>query len=369
VEKIGIIVGGGSGPILAEVLINFLKRVGEEKYGLEFEFYVNSYSPVLLIETEKEGEKWYKLPEGLEIEPFSTYTKADEHSPEKIKEETDKIIDLLKAWHKKGIKYIFRTSINADVLYKLRQKVKAVKIITSTFNNNKVLIIRDEFQGFYANDTWKYEKDKEEITGTFHFSKEGFKDLIDIANEKAVNFFGEKKIDKKLFIYKHHLFDGHIKKWIEGKNYEILQPDTGSSETVNKLIEENKNHNLLILASNEFGDVIYEFLLNLEGKIRYKIALFTENYYLKYPKFIVYQTVHGSADDKEPEAVLPIATIRIAAKILSEIIKNTKILSRVNAESKTILIDYLIKNELLEQQSFSLYTITNQIIKTYKYGN
>ncbi len=361
-HKIGIIVGKGSGRILAEAFITYLKQVGEKKHGQKFEFYVNAKSPVELSETQKEGGLWYRLPTKLEIAEFSTYTDGD-HSKKGINDEIKGIVDLLNVWKKAGIKYIFRTSINADILYALRKKVKAVKVINSNFNQNKILIIRDEFQGFYANDSWEYNDNEKKIEGKLHFSKANFETLIDISNKKAKTYF-KKNSFLKFAIYKHHLFDGYIEKWIKDKDteYKLLQPDTGNSEFLNTLINKT-GENILVLASNEYGDVIHEYLLNLEGKLMYKIALFTKNYYLKYPKFIVYQTVHGSADDKKTENILPIATLRIAADILYEILQNSEIKENTDRDSRKVLIKALSSNQSIEEyKNFDLYKITHQII-------
>lgn len=359
-HKIGIIVGGGSGKILTEVFINFLKQA-EEIFNLDFKFYVNSICPTKIKNTN--GKLKFRLPEELDYPQFSTSSSHNDNSEEEVTE----LIELLNAWDKEGIKYIFRTSINADILYKLREKVEGIKIIESNFNNNKLIIVRDEIQGFYANDFWTHTTDK--IEAKLHFSKENFKKLIYFSERIAKEIFNDSK-PEILAIYKHHLFNGYIEKWInqyaKEKNLKIktLQPDTGSSKIINSIISE-QNKNYLIIAGNEYGDVIHEDILNIEGKLKYKIALFTKNYYLNYSNYEVIQTVHGSADDKNGQ-VLPIATIRIAAYILSQIIKNpkisTKIINDVDKLSKQILIKYLKDNNGLEYQNYDTLNISSKFI-------
>ena len=121
-------------------------------------------------------------------------------------------------------------------------------------------------------------------------------------------------------VYKFHLFDGVFSAWAKewskehGVKVDFVQPDT-----VNRnLLAFGIRGRQLIIAGNEWADIMHVVLLNIFGLGVQEIRC-TGNVYLHPNVYGLseYQTVHGSADDIAVKGLVnPAATIRAAASIL-----------------------------------------------------
>ena len=143
--------------------------------------------------------------------------------------------------------------------------------------------------------------------------------LLDYSLERARKLWGG--VDKILLVYKFHLFDGVLSAWADewsvqrgGIPVQFVQPDTANRNLLAHGIQGKQ----LVLAGNEWADIMHVILLDMFGKITQEERC-TENVYL-HPSvggLVEYQTVHGSADDIAGKGLVnPSATIRAAAAIL-----------------------------------------------------
>jgi tartrate dehydrogenase/decarboxylase / D-malate dehydrogenase len=93
----------------------------------------------------------------------------------------------------------------------------------------------------------------------------------------------------------------------------LCQPDTANRN----LIEHGLGRRTLLIAGNEWADIMHVMLLDRFGRHRQENRC-TENHHL-HPDvrgLVEYQTVHGSADDiAGRDEVNPTATIRAAAAV------------------------------------------------------
>lgn len=293
--KIGIIVGKGTGKELKEVFVNFVTQVG--KYlGKKIELKVCDYE-------------------------FNTYNSLIHFDPFKAKQICKKELIILKNFYQRFFKengrIIFKTAINAETLYRLRKWGKCIKIIPiSIENNRKILILRDEMQGYYTNDRYYITNDKIVFCGSF--LKNNFRKLLILANSLASKYLG--KTYETWFVYKHHLFSNIMEKWIIefAPTVRLIQPN----HMTQMLLDSDKriNKNIAIIIGNEIGDILHEVLLYVWG-IGKRETSYCKNIYLNknVEGLIEYQTVHGSADELEgKDKVIPIATLKIAGEIFEE---------------------------------------------------
>lgn len=310
--KIGIIVGAGTGGQLANIFKDFLSRLVAKYTDKSVEF----------LDDLDENEHPFVY---HSYQSLVTATGNDTSQFNKIsRSEVARLVNLTKKWHKSGVKTIFRTSINAEALYLFRQKVKAVKIFgLETVSGSRILFVRDQTEGFYANTVFNLSKDLNEIYFSGKFTKEHQQRVMRYAINEA-NIFMQEQPFEKWAIYKYHLFGNILEKWLLEVDNAIIanQPDNGLTELNSILSKERRaestKRNILLVCSNEVGDIVYETILGILN-IEVKLELYSRNLYMS--RFfrggmLEYQTVHGSADDiAGTENVLPNATLRIAADI------------------------------------------------------
>lgn len=317
--KIGIIIGAGSGKRLAGIFEEFLTKLGQ-KHGVKVK--------CLKDPDEKDLRPYYHSYQSLEAISGGDSAVFKTTS----EKEVEALFKTVTKWHKAGVKAIFRTAINAETLYLFRQEVKAIKEFTiNTQHGRKILFIRDQTEGFYANTKYFVNEEVGEITFEGKYSKVYQQEIVKYAARRAYEKFNGLPFEKWA-IYKHHLFGDALQSWLREADEDIIvyQPDTGLTE-LHKFFDppeaKRDPQNLVVICSNEVGDVIYESLIkDLDGSA--KLMLFSKNVYMVEPLsglFYDYQTVHGSADDKvtlneEDEEILPYATFRIAAEIAEDII-------------------------------------------------
>jgi tartrate dehydrogenase/decarboxylase / D-malate dehydrogenase len=312
VFKIGVIVGAGTGMHLADIFKSFLRGLVETYSDLSVEF----------VEDLKTADSPYIY---HSYKSLSDFAQGNVEVFDKTsRSEAQRLLDCTEEWFHKGVRTIFRTSINAEALYLFRQKVKAVKVFgLETPGGSRLLFVRDQAEGFYANINYEIGKSRDVITFTGQYTRQQQQAVARYAVQAAEKFMDGRPYEK-WSVYKHHLFADMIETWVREvePSYLSYQPENALTQLY-KLVGQNQEggqntKNLLIVCSNEVGDMIYEAILgviNLEAKLE----LYSRNIYCTLPftgTLTEYQTVHGSADDiADTDKVIPFATLRIAADI------------------------------------------------------
>jgi isocitrate/isopropylmalate dehydrogenase len=323
--KIGLIRGGGTGGQLLAIFENFLTVVAQE-LGKEILF---------VRDTDKKGREYIYH----SYKSLSAVAVTERDFKQLSKKDAKRLQTTMERWNEEGFRHVFRTSINAEALYYFRKKVGAVKeSIVPSVHGNLLIFIRDQTEGFYTND--RYRVTDEKITFTGSYTKAAQHRVAKYALQRGREIF--KTEDFECWgLYKNHLFGNTLEKWFEeldevkkhkeSGDFKIIQPDTGFSELIKFMLNENATQRkLVVFCSNEVGDIIHEPILNM-ANVDAKIDAYTKNIYLNFWKknknldeFTEYQTVHGSADDiadGESDAVLlPYATLRIASAIGEELL-------------------------------------------------
>jgi nicotinamidase-related amidase/isocitrate/isopropylmalate dehydrogenase len=218
-----------------------------------------------------------------------------------------------------GTKVVFRTAINAQSLYLVRQQLHAVKVEELHAGAATVLLVRDQAQGFYTGSN-TYDPEAGSVIRTFELNKDLMAKIVSYSIDRARQMWGHDGIDRVTMVYKFHLFDGVLSSWVKelsayhGLKIEIVQPDTANRNLVTHGV---KGHHLMI-AGNEWGDIMHVMLLDRfgygpqENRCAENVCLHPDLHGL-----VEYQTVHGSADDIAGRGVVnPGATLRAAATIL-----------------------------------------------------
>ncbi|MFC5289925.1 isocitrate/isopropylmalate family dehydrogenase [Actinokineospora guangxiensis] len=291
---VGLAVGGGTGPELAEVFERVLQRLGEA-HGVGFD----------IVRSPRVYDSYVSL-RSLGIGEIRRRTQEDAEHYEQF----------CRALAGRGVAAVFRTAINAQSLYLVRQRLRAVKVDVLTHQSASLLLVRDEAQGFY---TGENQHTPGAVTRTMEFSREITEEIIAFALERARRQWPDGGPGEVLMAYKFHLLDGALDEWVTalsrrlGVAIRLCQPDT-----VNRnLVEHGLGERTLLIAGNEWADIMHVVLLDRFGGERQENRC-TENVHL-HPDvagLVEYQTVHGSADDLAGRgAVNPVATIRAAAAI------------------------------------------------------
>ena len=271
--KVGIAIGGGTGLQLTKIFEDCLKKMAQ-KADVDITF-------------EKSAAPYYSSYEDI---------KKFENTKDQSIKEAESLHDQYTKWFGSydapTIDTVFRTSVNAEALYLFRQKVGAIKeILIPTDNGNRILLIRDQTEGFYSNTS--YEITDEEITFSGKYSKKHLQKVIALISARARRVF-EGSDYLKWYIAKHHLFGYTLEVWCKeiDRSFDLIQPDTGLTQTFEYLKRKNEK-NLLILASNEVGDLMYEpFMESLQSSAP-KLDLYSRSDFLNPPfngKLVEYQT-------------------------------------------------------------------------------
>jgi isocitrate/isopropylmalate dehydrogenase len=222
---------------------------------------------------------------------------------------------------RRGSTAIFRTAVNAQSLYLVRQRLRAVKVDVISAPDSSpdaaLLLVRDEAQGFY---TGENQHAPGVVTRTTEFSRDATEEIIAYAVARAWRQWPDRGADQLVMAYKFHLLDGAFDDWVEaaaarhGVRIELCQPDT-----VNRnLIEHGLARRTVVVAGNEWGDIMHVVLLDRYGAGRQENRC-SENVFLHLDVagLMEYQTVHGSADDLAGRDIVnPVATVRVAAAIV-----------------------------------------------------
>lgn len=289
---VGLAVGRGTGPELADVFAAALDRIGD-LFSAE----------IRITRSARTYHSYFSLAEEGGAEEIRRITRADAEHYERFCREQARA----------GVTAVFRTAMNAQSLYLVRERLQAVKVDAVT---PSLLMVRDQVQGFY---TGENRHGPGTVIRTTVFTRELTEKVIVFALRRARAQWPGAGPDRIVLAYKFHLLDGAFGAWVaeiahrHGVRVELCQPDT-----VNRnLIEHGLTGRTLVVAGNEWGDVMHVVLLDRFGGARQEDRC-TENVHL-HPEvagLVEYQTVHGSADDLAGTGrVNPTATLRAAAAI------------------------------------------------------
>ncbi|MFF4989263.1 isocitrate/isopropylmalate family dehydrogenase [Streptosporangium saharense] len=292
---IGLAVGQGTGPELAAVFERVLNRIADT-YSVGID----------LTRSERLYHSYSSLKAGAGVERIRELTRQD----------ADHYTEFCRTRAALGVPAVFRTAINAQSLYLVRQRLRAVKVDVIGPPEMSLLLVRDEAQGFY---TGENTHSPDSLVRTMAFSREITEQIIAFAVRRARQEWPDGGAERIIMAYKFHLLDGALDAWVaesaarHGVEIDLFQPDT-----VNRnLIEYGPRPRTMIIAGNEWADIMHVVLLDRFGSERQENRC-TENVYL-HPDaagLVEYQTVHGSADDLAgKDTVNPVATVRAAAAI------------------------------------------------------
>lgn len=231
-------------------------------------------------------------------------------------EDADHYERFVRARAAAGTRVVFRTAINAQTLYLVRQRLRAVKVDALDAGGARTLLVRDQAQGFYTGDN---EHRPGHVRRVTEFSREITGQVLEYAVRRAWREWPREGPDRIVMAYKFHLLDGALDDWAaefadrHGIDVRVLQPDT-----VNRnLIAHGPSDRTVLVAGNEWADIMHVVLLDRFGAGRQEDHC-TRNVHL-HPDahgLVEYQTVHGSADDLAGrDLVNPVATVRAAAAI------------------------------------------------------
>ncbi|MCK8678560.1 isocitrate/isopropylmalate family dehydrogenase [Streptomyces lichenis] len=214
-----------------------------------------------------------------------------------------------------GVRAVFRTAINAQSLYLVRQRLTAVKVEPLTAGSARMLLVRDQAQGFY---TGENRHTSGTVVRTMEFSRSVTDQVLRYAVDRARALWPDGP-SRVVMAYKYHLLDGALDDWTGGMSDELgIAVDLFQPDTVNRnLITHGPEDRTVLVAGNEWADIMHVVLLDRYGAERQENRC-TENVHLAagLHELVEYQTVHGSADDLAGrDLVNPVATIRAAARV------------------------------------------------------
>ncbi|MFF0292487.1 isocitrate/isopropylmalate family dehydrogenase [Kitasatospora sp. NPDC004615] len=292
---IALAVGHGTGPDLASVFERVLRRI-TRLHGVEAE----------LVRSPRLYHSYLSLrAEYADTAEITRITAQDAAHYEQFCREQAAA----------GVRAVFRTAINAQSLYLVRQRLAAVKVEPLDAAGARLLLVRDQAQGFY---TGENQHTPGKVVRTMEFSRAVTEQVVRYAVRRAHDLWPEGPARVQM-AYKFHLLDGALDDWAADLSAELgieitlFQPDT-----VNRnLITNGPEDRTVLVAGNEWADIMHVVLLDRYGSERQENRC-TENVNL-HPELnglTEYQTVHGSADALAGlDVVNPVATVRAAARI------------------------------------------------------
>ena len=219
----------------------------------------------------------------------------------------------------KDVRAVFRTAFNAESIYMARECLRSVKVEQLPFAHGNFLLVRDQAQGFYAGRNNAAESFPDVIIRTCEFRRDITESVLDFALREATEAWGSEASMRVVLVYKFHLLDNRFMHWIEdfaqarSVRLELFQPDTMNR----RLLRDEFCGNVLVVGSNEWLDIAHaELLARYGGLVQDERC--ARNVYLdpRLEGLAEYQTVHGSADDIAGRGVVnPLAAMRSAAAI------------------------------------------------------
>ena len=297
---VGLAVGEGTGPELMGIFEKVVTALATP-YNLKLQF----------IKSSRKYHSYSSLLATNDKDVLAEETLIDADHYEKFCREVSNL----------GVRAIFRTSISAQALYMVRDRLQAVKV--EHFNvssSSSVMLVRDQAQGYYSGVN-EIDAKGTTVTRNSYFSKAVFEQVLAFSIARAREVWGpDVPITTVTLVYKFHLFDGLFHSWSQewketyGADIKFIQGDTMNR---NILAFGIQGHQLLISA-NEYADIMQTILLDRFGYGAQEGAC-AENIYLAAPAGYLseYQTAHGSADDITNKGIVnPSATIRAAGALL-----------------------------------------------------
>jgi tartrate dehydrogenase/decarboxylase / D-malate dehydrogenase len=294
-SQVGLIVGSGTGRELAEVFKWSVSRIAE-LIGKSVE----------VIECEHVFKSYHEL---LDWTP--------DQIEEAVQDDLERLTTFYRQFYRYGGRAVFRTAINAETLYRFRSIGKAIKTVYIPLKRKRLLFVRDETQGYYANDS--YQINDREIRFSGSFSRDNFQTIARYSLGEADRVL-QKPYDVWV-VYKHHLFANLMETWARDLfgGAKVYQPNHATDLLFHYLRAED-GRDLLSIMGNETGDILHEVLIFNLG-IGTRNTLFSKNVYLHsdIEGLVEYQTVHGSADGIGGQNIVnPLATLRALAAFLEE---------------------------------------------------
>lgn len=297
-SKVGIIVGSGTGRELADVFARGVVRLAGAA-GRRVE----------VVECEHEFKSYHHL-----------LGSTPDRIEEAVREDLARLEDFYTDFYRAGGRAVFRTAINAETLYRFRQVGRAVKTVYIPRRQKRLLLVRDQLQGFYANDSCRFGADEVSFAGSF--SRSNFQLLARRSLAEADRVLRQPY--DIWVVYKHHLFATLIETWTHDlfEQAGVYQPNHATDLLFRYLQEgdDGGGRDLLMIAGNEVGDILHEVLIfNL--KLGTRNNLHSRSVYLRpdLDGLVEYQTVHGSADGIGGQgSVNPLATLRAAGAFVEE---------------------------------------------------
>ena len=299
--KVGLAVGMGTGPELALIFERALHTLAARRRV-----------PVQLVTSEHRYQTF--------VGHLATRTPAQEVA-RMAAEDAEHYERFLVDLHAGGSRVVFRTAINAQPLYRVRERLMGVKLERFSTFHGELLLVRDGAQGFYGgvNDE-PGPAGAGVIRRTCEFRRDVTRRILDYAvAEAAAAWGGRDRIDRIQMVYKFHLLDMRLAEWVDeyaaehGLKIQICQPDTANRQ----LSRDDWRGRVLLIGSNEWSDIMHADLVIKYGHGAQE-ERFSHNVYL-HPAMQgmeEYQTVHGSADDiAARDLVNPLATLRAAAAV------------------------------------------------------
>ena len=299
--RVGLAVGMGTGPELAVIFERTLGALA-----------ARGRTPIELV---KSGHRYQtyvgQLAARTPAQEVARTAAADAEHYERF------LLDL----HAAGGRVVFRTAINAQPLYRVRERLLGVKLERFATFHGELLLVRDGAQGFYGgvNDE-PGPSGTGVIRRTCEFRRDVTRRILDYAvAEAAAAWGGRERIDRIQMVYKFHLLDMRLAEWVDeyaaehGLKIQICQPDTANRQ----LSRDEWRGRVLLIGSNEWSDIMHADLVIKYGHGAQE-ERFSHNVYL-HPSLAgmeEFQTVHGSADDiAARDLVNPLATLRAAAVV------------------------------------------------------
>lgn len=298
--EVGVAVGRGTGPELADVFVKVLNQLARH-FSVQVKVYQSS----------RIYHSYHSLfSAGYDLQHIRDETALDATHYE----------DFCRKQAAQGTNVIFRTAFTAQSLYLVRQHLEAVKVEHFHKQSAEILLIRDQAQGFYTGSN-TYSLDAVAVSRSCQFDKAIFNRIVTYSLSRARRCWGENtKIDSLTLVYKHHLFDGIFDVWARewsqehGLPIQFIQPDTMNRNILAFGVQGHQ----LIIAGNEYADIMEVLFLDMFGQGVQETS-YSENVYLSpaTSELVEYQTVHGSADDLTGKGIVnPSATLKAAATIL-----------------------------------------------------
>lgn len=287
-STIGLAIGRGTGPELASVFKRVLAGIGR-LHGRT-------------IHVRRSPRAYH-----------SYLTLADVGDVERLtRQEADHYTEFCRELARDGVTALFRTAINAQSLYLVRERLQAVKVDVI----GPLLLVRDQAQGFYTGTNAHADG---VVERTMVFRRDITEQVIRFALRTAERHWPGQGPERIVMAYKFHLLDGCFGRWVAdisarlGVRITLCQPDTANRN----LVEHGLGRRTLVIAGNEWADIMHVMLLDRFGRQRQENRC-AANHHL-HPDvagLVEYQTVHGAADDiAGRDEVNPTATIRAAAAV------------------------------------------------------